>query len=68
MGLGLGMGFNRCMVRGVNRVRDRDGVRYTVRDRLRYMYIGVGMGLGLVVCVLFFLRNTPLPLVRKKID
>ena len=47
------------MFRGVNRVRDRDGVRYRVRDGLRYMYIGLGMGLGLVVFVLFFLRNTP---------
>ena len=40
------------MVRGVNRVRDRDGLD---------VGLGIGMGLGLVVGVLFFLRNTPLP-------
>ena len=30
--------------------------------------IGLGMGLGLVVCVLFFLRNTPSPSKSGKIN
>ena len=42
----------RCIVRGVNRVRDRDGVRCRVRDR-----DGVRAGSGCAI----FLRNTPLP-------
>ena len=36
MGLGLGIGLD-VWLGGVNRVRDRDGVRYRVRDGLRYM-------------------------------
>ena len=58
----------RCMVRGVNRVRDRDGVDVWLGGSIGLgigmgldVGLGIGMGLGLVVGVLFFLRNTPSP-------